>query len=519
MRLRSILPLALGLLAGCEASAPPLPITGVVIPVEDTTPHKRRVRREAPPPSGPAKPYRFPRVVWSELPSGLKVATIPSRGLPMVEIRVVVEAGRSTEGEQPGIARLTAHLLEEGGAGGLSGRDLMAKIAGLGSDLSIDVGFDAVTFGLAVTRDRLGEALSLLGSVIASPSLSPADFDKLKKREADRLASDAKARGAWGATRVLYSDLFALPSEHHPYATSSATASEVTRLTAVAARGFYERFYVPRSTFVVVAGDAAPEEAAALATKAFAGFRGGDPPAISFTDPNPPAARRITLVDRPHSSQSDVYVGALGPARADRSFTAFAVATQILGGGSAGRLFADVREKDSLAYSASASITELAHGPSVLIAHAGTQTASTGLALQGLLDHLEEIAHTAASDDEVAAAQRFLSDSFAVRLEAVGAIARELAHLHVLGLPDDHDDGYRKELSEITAPLALKAASDHLRPGHEVVVVAGDAAVVGPMLSHFGEVKVVDPTRDFARVRSIPMNPDAPLAIPRKEGQ
>ena len=89
----------------------------------------------------------------------------------------------------------------------------------------------------------------------------------------------------------------------------------------------------------------------------------------------------------------------------------------------------------------------------------------------------------------------------------------------VLGLPDDYDDGYRKELGEITGPLALKAASEHLRSGHEVIVVAGDAATIGPMLSRFGEVKVADPTKDFARVRSIPMDANAALEVPRAEGK
>jgi zinc protease len=44
-----------------------------------------------------------------------------------------------------------------------------------------------------------------------------------------------------------------------------------------------------------------------------------------------------------------------------------------------------------------------------------------------------------------------------------------------------------------------------------VVVAAGDAQAIGGMLSHFGEVKVVDPTRGFERVRTIPMNGEAPL--------
>jgi predicted Zn-dependent peptidase len=519
--MKRLLPtLVAALLAGCAAAEPPLPPPlSMSIPAKDTVPGAGRPAREAPPPSGPARPFHFPRATWAELPNGLKVATIASKALPVVQIRVVVPGGRSADGEKPGLAALTATLLKDGGAGSMSSRDLVTRVESLGADLSIETGFDATVLSVAVTRDHLGEALELLGAVVQKPQLAPAELAKLKKRQVERLADAARTSGSWGALMVLHRDLFTLPSEQHPYATYSPTSADVERLGPADCRAFHRRFFVPKNAFVVVAGDTTPEAVKAAVSKSFGGWTGGDAPVISFTDPNAPDHRRITLVDRPRSSQSDVYVAQLGPERADKGWAAFAVANQILGGGVSGRLFLDIREKQSLAYGTRSALTELAHGPSVFAAYAGTQTAKTGLALRGLLDNLDRLATTAPSDEEVQTATRFLADSFSIKLETVGALAAELVQLRVLRLPDDYDDGYRKELGEITAPLALKAASDHLRGGHEVIVVAGDAAVIGPMLSHFGEVKVVDPTRDFARVRSILMDAAAPLEVPRAEGK
>jgi predicted Zn-dependent peptidase len=490
-------------------------MAAAVIPVHDTRPADE-APREPPPASVPAKPYRFPRVVWAELQNGVRVATIPNKALPVVHVRVVVGAGGAADGERPGLASLTSELLKEGGAGAMSGRDVVTRIESLGAQLSIETGLDATKLGLAVTADRLGEALDLLGMVVQRPQLSPAELEKLKKRESDRLAGDARTKGAWGATVMLHRDLFALPSEHHPYASWSPTPSEVLRITASDCRSFHKRFYVPKNTIVIVAGNAAPDTVKALVQKAFGAPGGGEAPQVSFTDPMPQERRKITVVDRPKSSQSEIYVGVLGPPRADPAFAAFAVANQVLGGSVAGRLFADVREKRSLAYSTRSWVTEVAHGPTVVVAYAATQTAKTGLALEGVLENAAAIGERAPDADEVEVAQRFLADAFAVHLETVGAVADELARLHVLGLPDDYDDGYRKELGEITPALALKAASEHFRSGHEAIVVAGDAAVIGPMLAHFGEVKVVDPTRELARIRTIPMDTGAPLEAPRQ---
>ena len=518
----SAIPL-LGLLVGCATTAPtpPAPQPNVVAPVRSTVPvaTAAAVVKEAPPESGPAKEYRFPKVTWSELGNGLKLATIPIKTLPVVQVRVVVPGGKSADGERPGLASLTGDLLEAGGAGPFSSKDLVTRVESLGANLSIETTFDRTELWLSVTRDHLADALGLLGTIVREPRFDAAEFGKLKKREAERTADAARTSGAWSASMVLYRDLFDLPSDHHPYASYDATPAEIGNITAADCRALHKRLYVPKNAFVVITGDTTPEAARAVAEKVFGSWRGAEAPVISFTDPNPPSGLKITIVDRPKSSQSDIYAAVLGPERADKSWASIAVANQILGGGVSGRLFLDVREKQSLAYSTRSSLIEVAHGPAPLVVYAGTQTAKTGLALKGLLDNLESIAHTSASSEEVETATRFLADVFAIRMETLGAVGAELANLRVMGLPDDYDDAYRKELRDITAPLALKAASEAVRPGHEIIVVAGDAKIIGPMLSHFGEVKAVDPTRDFQRVSTIPMNAEAPLEVTRESGK
>jgi len=505
--LRPTFALLLALVAGCAAELPPSPppLTGA-LPARDTTPPPPPAR-EAPPSSATARPFRFPRVAWTELPGGLKLGTLAGKGGPLVHVRVVIGAGRAADGERPGLAAMTAQLLAGGAAA--------ARLASLGAGLSVDTGIDATTLGLAVTRDHLGEALDALGALVARPQWAPAELDRLKKRESRRLAALARDDGAWGASVMLYRDLFSLPSEHHPYATWSATPEDIDKLTAADCRAFHRGFYVPRNTFVVVSGDAPPDAVGPLVQKAFAALSGGDATALSFTDPTALEARKITLVDRPHSPESEVLVGVLGPPRADRSFAAFTVASQILGG-AGGRIEADLRDKRGIVLSARSQVTEVAHGPTVLVTRASAPAARTGAVLQALLDHTAALAGRAPDADEVEAVQRALAGAFAVRLDAPGAFAAEVTRLRILGLPDERPDGDRKELGDVTPPLVLKAAGDHLRAGHESIVVAGDAAVIGPVLAHFGEVKVVDPTRGFARVRTLPMDAGAPLEVPRR---
>ncbi len=508
---------AASMASGCvpAVSYEPRRLENVAIPVRDTTP-KPRVEapaREQPPPSGPARPYRLPAVTWVDLPGGVKLGTAVSRALPIVEIRVVVPGGASADGERPGVAALTGALLKEGGAGGLPGREVLARLEALGGNFSVVTGRDAITLRLGVMKDQLPEALALLGAVVQRPMLDAAEHKRVKKRLIERALDSARTDGRWGAQMALYRELYALPAERHPYASFAATPAELERVTSADCRAFHERWFVPKNTTVIVAGDTTPEAVRAAAERAFTDRRAAEPPVLSFTDPMPPEGLKIVLVDRPRSTQSDIFVGVLGPERADPGWPAFAVGAAVLGS-VAGWLSGEVRGRAGLAYTTYARPEEVARGPGPLLAYAGSQTEKTGLALQAVLEQVDRLSRTAPDEGELEVAGRFLSDTLAIRMESVGALAGRIADLRLFNLPDDDHERFRKEVREMTPAFVLKTATEHVRAGHAVVAVAGDAAVIGPMLSHFGEVKVLDPTREFERQRSIPMNASAPLETP-----
>jgi predicted Zn-dependent peptidase len=194
------------------------------------------------------------------------------------------------------------------------------------------------------------------------------------------------------------------------------------------------------------------------------------------------------------------------------------VANQVLGGGASGRLFADVREKQSLAYSAYSTVEEVATGPCPVQLRAGTQTAKVGLTLKALLDHAARMASAPPSAEETALATRYLSDVFLVNVESVGDVASLVARLGIFGLPDDYYDRYRETVRAMDAARAQSAFSRYVRADQGLVVVAGDAERLEKPLSHFGDVEVVDPDADFKTVRKTPRDPAAPIELDRIDG-
>jgi predicted Zn-dependent peptidase len=452
------------------------------------------------PPSGVTKESPFPTVARTKLANGMGVDVVTSRALPIVQLRVVVRAG-SGYGAGPGVATLTGDMLKDGGTRAMTSAELLRRIETLGADLGVSTDFDATVLSMAVTKDQLPEALDILSQVVREPRFDGDELRKLKARTVDEVAGAARSSGSYTATRIVFRELF---PDHGVYGTYGLVPSEVEKVDGTAVREFHRRFYVPKATTVVLAGDVDEATAKTLVERRFGTWTGGDPPRLELTPPRPPARTRVVVAHRPKSVQSDVYVAMIAPPRKAAGWPAIRVANQVLGGGVASRLFTDVREQRSLAYRTSAQVLELAHGDQPLVVYAGTETGKTAQAVAGLLENLARMKSSPPTTAETASARRFLSDVFAIRMETIGAIANMVVVEETLGLPDGYWDAYRKQVRATDAAEAESAAKTMYTTDRAIIVVAGDADVIAPELATYGEVTVVDPEKEFKTMRTVP---------------
>lgn len=455
--------------------------------------------RQSPPPSGATKASPFPPVARAKLANGLGVAVITSRALPIVQVRLFVAAG-GNYGGAPGVGELAAQMLKDGGTRAMSSNEVLRKVETLGSDLSVRSSTDGTVVGMALTKDKLDGGLAILSQIVREPRFDGAELAKLKARSVDEAEDAARSSGNWTANHVVWSELY--PAKH-PYATHGLVPSQIAKIDGAQIRDWHRRFVVPKNATLILAGDVDEAAARAAAERHFGAWTGGEPPKVDFPPPQPPAESKVLIAHRPKSVQSDVLVAMLAPERRADGWARIRVANQVLGGGVASRLFSDVREQRSLAYRTSAQVLEVAHGAQPLVLYAGTESAKTADAVRGLVENLERMTSSPPSSQETETARRYLSDIFAIRMETIGSIAEMVVAQEELGLPDGYWDAYRKQLRETDA-ADVAAIVPALYGGKRLIVVAGDADVVGGDLARFGDVTVVDPEREFKVVKTIP---------------
>lgn len=459
--------------------------------------------REHPPLADTDKQTPFPPVHSASLQNGVSIDVIERRNIPVVDLSLVVTSGHAEDEEHPGAARLTALLLEAGGAGPWSSGMLREAVDALGSSLQVTSTRDTMRWSLAVTSDKVEQALDILGALAQKPHFDPREFKKLKARELERVRSLARTSGGWLSQYWLNRELYQSPMGIHPYASVDVLPSEVDRLTLEDCRRFFKTHLVPSNARLMAVGDVALPQFTNSVERSFGRWRGSVAPDPTMVEPLAGDGLRVFVVDRPGSAQSDIQLGVLGPARKSADFPAILAIQQVVGGGVAGRLFQDVREKRSLAYATYAGIQEVSSGPSILAFSAGTQTAKTSETVTALLEHLERVKDEPGSARELETAQNYIIYGMPARWETVESLSSQLLLLRTQGQSERYFDELREQVSSLTTPVLKDPAARYYQRERAVIVVAGDAAAVAEGLRQFGTVEVLDPEREFSIKRRL----------------
>ena len=448
-----------------------------------------------PPPAGITPSVPFPPVTHARLDNGLDLAVVSRRGFPVIDVRLVVRSGQASDTERTGVASLAGDLLKDGGAGRFSSRELVERAETLGGSLAIGTDRDATRIGITVTTGDLDAALEIVAALAMKPRFAADEFAKLKAREIDRVKGRSRTSPGWLASMVLYRELYELPTSVHPYSRYDALPEELAAIGLEDCKRWAKTHVVPENSTLVVTGDVDANAVAQAAQRWLGAWRGTRPSPPSFSNPLVAEGLRLFVVDRPASAQSLVLVGLRGPERRSPDYPALMATNQVLGGGVAGRLFLDVREKRSLAYSTGSSVEEPAHGGMPPVLSAGTRTAKTTETVEALLENLERIGSGTPTPDEVERATRFLSDSFLFRMETAAALSELTARLVVLGLPDETYDEYRRAVRDLAPESIAAVAARYYKKNEAIVVVAGDAATIAKPLARVAAVKVIDPEK------------------------
>ncbi len=402
--------------------------------------------------------------------------------LPIVRLTVALRTGGADDSPAlDGLTSFTTELMARGAAG-RSRIAIDEALDAIGAQLSIHAHHDGAQIELTTLRDRLDVSMALLCDILLRPELSVDEADRLRREQLAHL-DGLREEDALVAQRVFASRVFG----DRPYGrTLTGTEATLPHLTSATARRWHDGAVRGPGVLFAFAGDVTPAEARSLVCHHAADLRGSDARyGSAFAEPRARTGTRITLVDKPERTQSQILLGHVAPHWREPGFDGLLVATHVLGGTFTSRLVEEVRTKRGLSYGAGAGLGQ-GRGAKAFVMNLFPSLEQTAEALGLVRGLYNDFCKRGITADELEFARVNLRESFAFNLATPEdrldlRLSGELA-----GFPPDHIARFPERVAAVELAATNAALARLLRPDDLEIVVVTTADELRPELERAG---------------------------------
>jgi zinc protease len=405
-----------------------------------------------------------------ELPNGIVALARANPASPSVTVTGSLAVGAlDNPPDTLGLADFTAAALMRG-TQARTMQEIYDALEGAGASLGIGGGTHTTGFHGKSLAEDLPLLLGMLAEALRAPAFPEPQVEKLRAQILTGLALRDQDTG--DRAGMLFDELaypghpYRLPDEGHPETVRAITRREL--------EDFHARHYGPRGLIIAVVGGIEPGAAVEAVAAALGGWHNPKQPETpALPRLEPAAGERRARVDLPGKFQSDVVLGAPGPARAEPDYMAAALANDVLGGfGLMGRLGEAVREKAGLAYYAGSSLGG-SLGPGPWTAAAGVDPKDEEKVIELIKAEIRRLADEPVSAEELSDSQEAAIGRLPLSMESNGGVAGALVNIEKHGLGLDYYERYPDIVRAVTREDALTAARRYLDPERLAVAVAG----------------------------------------------
>jgi zinc protease len=437
----------------------------------------------------------LPPLARATLSNGLKVVLAERHNVPVVQIELMVDAGRAADSlAKPGTANLALAMITNG----TKTRDALqisARAETLGASLGAGSSLDTSFIALNAITSRLTDSLDLFTDVLLNPTFPDKELTRLKA-QALAAIQQAKSQPRGIASRLFPKLIY---GEGHAYSnpfSGIGTEQTVSAMTSDELRAFYKRWVRPDNATLLIVGDTTLAQIQPLLEQRLATWKSPTerPPTkqlgVIAQQPKP----RVFLVNRTGSEQSLVMTVELAPPRSAPDDVALQTLNAILGGGFISRINMNLREDKHWSYGAGSGLID-AKGQRVFTASALVQTDKTADSMREMLKELRDInGARQPTEKEIRFAKDTLVRSLPGENETASQVANSYVDILTYGLPDSYLNNYVGEVEALTPQQLQAAASELVHPEALTWIIVGDLAVIETSVRalDLGEIKVLD---------------------------
>ena len=432
------------------------------------------------------------------LDNGLKVFVVENHKLPKVSFQLTIDKDPVLENGTVGLADMMGDMLSAGTVTKTKAQ-IDEEIDFVGASVST---FSSGFYASSLTKHS-DKVLGIAADILLNPAFPQDELDKKKKRafsSLKSLATNADAIAGRVTSALKY-------GKDHPYG-EVQMKSDIENITIDACKKYYETYFRPNISYLVIVGDITVEDAKKLTEKYLGSWEKADVPKHNYAMPEAAKGVRVAFVNKPGAVQSvikviypiDYKVGAPDAA-------AVSVMSSIFGGAFSSYLNANLREDKAYTYGARGGV-RADNRVGSFNAGASVRNEVTDSSVTQFLFEMNHIRNEKPSQADLDRIKNNMNGGFALSLENDQTIARFALNIERYGLPKDYYQTYLSRLQNVQFADVVAAAKKYIHPENCIILVVGNKDIAATLTKFDsdgviefydinGDVKVDKPAKEL----------------------
>lgn len=401
------------------------------------------------------------------LKNGIRLVFKQNQNLPLVSVRLANFGGlRHETPKSNGAHHLLAQVLTKGTLN-RSAEELALDIEGIAANIDAYSGRNVDGMQGDFLSEKWREGLDLFSDVLLNPAFDPKEIEKERKltlqaigREQDQLSS------------IAYKKFFRSLYTKHPYGMPLIGSKEsVKGISRAELIRTHQNLLNPKQMVISAVGDFDPDAIEDFLGEKLEGLKPKAQKPLKLSEVEAPSEIIRVEERKPNKAQTHIVLGFLGARIDSKDRYALDVLNNILAG-QGGRLFIELRDKLSLAYTVT-SVAQEGLERGFFSVYIATEPPKVERAIEGILLELGKIRKELVSDAEFERSKKYIVGSYEIDLQRNSNVANQLVFNELYGLGAMEMKRLPEKILKVSREDVLKVAQKYFSLDRYILSIVG----------------------------------------------
>ena len=433
-----------------------LPSDSVTINVNDIEQIADNVSKQTLNKSEKEPPEIKEEVFKSKLDNGITLLVKENHAVPIFAARAVFLGGVRFENEKNnGLSNLLSDMFTRGTTT-RTAEDIAVEVESLAAEIDGFSGRNSIGVTVESLSKNFDKTMDIFSDVILNSNFPEEEIERARR---EVLANINRQQD--NPIRIAINTFLSTLYMSHPYRFDTlGTHKTVEKFSRQDLQKFYKKYINPENMVIAIAGDVDTEKVIESINKHFSDFKGEKLSLPAIKPENPASSVRESAVSQKDKAQAHILLGFLAPDLSDDDQYAFEIMNTVLAG-QGGRLFTELRDMRSLAYSVTSFYTPGLE-PGYFGVYIGTAPQKEKEAIDGIKEQLSLLLEKGITGDELERAQNYLVGNFEIGLQQNSSQAARIAFDEIYGQGHDDYTRYAKKIMSVKTDDVLRVAKRYI---------------------------------------------------------